>query len=152
VPQTLLRSYIFLFLTIGSMPLPVFAAGSVGLIQNGCVDKTYLAVMQKITDNHAASEKALDIDSEHLDLALFNVQCGLLGMIQFLIDIAGTVALFMFVYGGIQYFFSLRHPGQGASTENHATFYRAGMGLILMVMAHIIMNLIIGGFTSFSVQ
>lgn len=119
------------------------AQASTGLLQNGC-SKGFLEVI------FGEGNDKLDMDSEVVALGLYNAECTILGMIQFFIDIAGVVALFMFVYGGVQMFFALRQPGGDPSGDSKKTFYRAAMGLILMVMAHIIIGLVMGTFMSFT--
>jgi len=120
------------------------------LLSNEATKKCITDIFGGINYYKEEGIKNLDLDSKNIGLALFNVECTFLGMIQFFIAIAGTIALFMFVYGGMQYFFSLRNPSGDPSGEGHKTFYRAAMGLLLMVMAHIIMSLVISGFTIFT--
>lgn len=116
-----------------------------GMLQNGCTE----GFLHKVFGRDAASPDTLDMNSEYVAAGLFNVECGFLGLIQFFIDISATVALFMFVYGGIQYFFELRHPGSKPGSAASKIFYRAAMGLLLMAMAHVIMSLVIAAFTDF---
>lgn len=135
-----MRYKVFGLLALAFTPLTSFAQ-SKGILQNGCPD----GFLGTITGTDA-----IDLDSTNIALGLYNVECTLLGIIKFFVDIAGGVALFMFVYGGMQYYFELRHPGSKAYGVGNKTFYRAAMGLILMAMAHVIMSLIMSGFTRFT--
>ena len=131
----------YLLLLIGA-PLQAFAQ-SQGMLQNP-------AIRECVRKFFPPDLNGLDFDAKFLSKGLYNAECTFLGLIQFFMIIAGTVCLFMFVYGGIQYFFALRHSSGDYASEGHKTFYHAAMGLLLMVMAYIIMNLVIDAFTKFT--
>jgi hypothetical protein len=125
------RLYLFLIGLIIPISNVMAYQPSVGLIQNGCP---------------GANPSTLNLNPT--DLSEFH--CVILGLTKFFIDIAAIFCVFMFVFGGIQYFFSLRHPGGDPSASGHETFYKAGIGLALMIMAHVIMAAVIDAFTKFT--